>query len=98
MWTDREYIICAAVHCDDGKKYAWQPVETGFVVLGLRHEDCERMLKEIIRVPRIVLLKRSQRGYFTSRGRFVNFHEAARVSSAAGQTVMRSFLIPEDLY
>ena len=36
----KEYILCAAVHYDNGLKYIFQPnygIETGFVICGYRH-------------------------------------------------------------
>lgn len=37
-----EYILCAAIHFDDGKKYEHQPrnIFQGFVVSGRRHHNC----------------------------------------------------------
>jgi hypothetical protein len=38
----REYIICSAIHFDDGEIYVHQPknIERGIVVAGRRHHNC----------------------------------------------------------
>jgi len=38
----KEYILCAAIWCNDGKKHVHQPrnVPKGFVIGGRRHHNC----------------------------------------------------------
>lgn len=37
-----EYLLCAAIHFDNGIEYSEQPrgIKTGFVVTGRRHNNC----------------------------------------------------------
>ena len=39
MMDTKEYIICSAIHFDDGEEYVHQPknIKTGLVVCGMRH-------------------------------------------------------------
>lgn len=44
-----EYIICSAIHFDDGKEYVHQPknIKSGFVVTGRRHHNCYNVLSSL---------------------------------------------------
>lgn len=49
MNLKEEYIICSAVHYDDGIVYQEQPmnIKTGIVVAGRRHNNCFYSLKQM---------------------------------------------------
>lgn len=99
-----EYIICAAIHFEDGKKHEHQPknIESGFVVAGRRHHNCFMTVvdcrggdvdKELRN------FKEEEQGFLTSKDRFVNRKEGGEIAYAAGQTAdLRKCLFSEDLY
>lgn len=79
-------ICCSAIYFDDKIKHANQPlnIETGFVVTGLRHNNCFGTLSAIGTVkhkdfPYI-------QGFIDSRNYFVNRNEAGIIAFTAGQT------------
>jgi len=39
---NEEYLVCSAIHFDNGRKYDQQPnnINTGMVICGLRHHNC----------------------------------------------------------
>lgn len=95
MQKPQEYILCAAVHIDDGKEHAHQPVniQTGFVVTGRRHHNCyavlaaiansvslEETLKSIINK-----VNRDNQGFITSNDRFVSRKEGFKIAKDRGQ-------------
>lgn len=97
-----EYIICAAIHFQDGNKYEHQPIniETGFVVCGRRHHNCYLSLAIIKNedVSRLSFGKNIQ-GFLTSKDRFVDRKEAGAIAFAQGQTKkLEDCLFSEDLY
>lgn len=103
----QEYILCAAIHFDDGNTYVHQPrnIETGFVVCGRRHHNCFASFSamrsvrgttdsDIDNYPR-----NSEQGFLTSLDRFVGRKEAAVIAFNTGQiTEKRNILFSEDLY
>jgi hypothetical protein len=87
----QEYIICAAIHFNDGKTHTHQPknIEIGFVVTGRRHHNCfktafilagEEVTKEYCR-----LKGNAIQGFVTSKDRFVDRKEGAEIAFTAGQ-------------
>jgi hypothetical protein len=102
--TKPEYIICAAVHFDDGKKHGHQPnnIETGFVISGRRHHNCY--------ITAFILNKnagkdlheaggKSIQGFLTSKDRFIDRKEAGRIAFDQQQTNKETLrLFSEDLY
>jgi len=110
---DRERILCAAVHFDDGKVRVHQPrnIATGLVICGRRHHNCFATLTEAQawreevpperrapKTPRAII-----QGFLTSADRFVDRAEAASIARAAGQVnrvlvAESDELISEDLY
>jgi len=95
-----DYIICAAIHFNDGKKYEHQPfnITEGFVICGHRHHNCfmtayilnkDEKLKGIVKV----------QGFLTKKNRFVDRGEGGIIAFHAGQTTkLRKRLFSEDLY
>lgn len=94
----KEYLLCAAIHFEDGNKYEHQPknIESGIVVCGRRHHNCfivmDRKFREGIKG---VLTQ----GFLTSTDRFLDRIEAAQIAFEAGQISDPKFkLFSEDLY
>ena len=95
------YILCAAIHFPNGKKYSDQPlnIESGYVVAGRRHSNCYKTL-EIIGV-NIGDCDRKDEGFITSDNRFLNRAEAALLAKERGQLLVNytpEILISENLY
>lgn len=46
---NKEFILCAAIYINDGKKHSQQPVniKTGYVICGRRHNNCYQTIKSI---------------------------------------------------
>lgn len=93
-----EYILCAAVHFQDGIEYVHQPknIESGFVICGRRHHNCFTT-KSIFNTPFI----NSEQGFLTSKDRFVDREEARKIAIDCGQiteTMHSTKLFSEDLY
>jgi len=102
-----EYIICSAIHYDNGIVYEHKPdnIETGFVVCGRRHSDCvitvANLLKKNLRHDTIISVKREVQGFLTSRNRFLNRKEAWKFALEVGQIESdkeEDELFSEDLY
>ena len=101
-----ERIICASIHCDDGKKYPCQPVniKTGIVIMGRRHHNCITTIRELnpnyLKEP----IKAKCMGFITTEDRHVNRTEAYRIAINSGQIRERKYngkteyLRSEDLY
>jgi len=97
---DKEVILCAAIHYDNGLEYPHQSiygVKTGFVLCGYRHPNIIGIL------PTNIYFKKtnensvqvewnencpkheSYQGFLTSTGRFVGRREAAQIALHSGQ-------------
>lgn len=102
MMKDKiEYILCAAVHYQDGQKYLHQPrnIETGYVVYGRRHHNCF-ITKQILAGENAPHIENVQ-GFITSYDRFINRKEAYQLAVDNGQIEhngISSTLMSEDLY
>lgn len=97
-----EYILCAAIHYDDGLSYAHQPVGiiSGYVVVGRRHSDCIYTQE---RMPVTTQILSKVQGFLTSRNRFLNRHDSYLLALACGQLPVEplspsQILVSEDLY
>lgn len=92
-----EYILCAAVHLDNGTKYQHQPIniESGIVITGRRHHNAiylETLLGWC-------QYGKIHDGFLTSKDRFVDRKEGANIAFAVGQITRDSeCLVSEDLY
>lgn len=84
--NNKEYILCAAIHYDDGNVHVHQPknIKIGFVVAGRRHHNCFATVallrdgKPYRGVPKI-------QGFITNTDRFVDRKEAFIIARDAGQ-------------
>lgn len=95
----KEFIICASIHFDDGKKHDGQPsnINTGFVVSGRRHHNCYQTLQSIgtsLGIPDEKIVKnlidranRDNQGFITNTDRHVGRREAWKIALAANQIV-----------
>lgn len=91
----KEYILCAAIHFNDGKEHVHQPVNisSGFVVVGRRHHNCYGTLASIglaicleDRVRMMVnKADRDHQGFITNLNRYVDRKEGWKIAKAAGQ-------------
>lgn len=96
--TEKEYIICAAIHFAPFHEFEHQPknISKGFVVAGRRHHNCfitVSILSNGIRFREI------EQGFITSKDRFVNRKEAGVIAFEAGQTnELKTTLFSEDIY
>ena len=104
-----EYICCAALHFDDGKKYVHMPVniKTGFVITGYRHHNCYATYAAILKlkgttdydIDHTKYPEDGTDGFLTSFDRFVSREEAAKIAYNAGQTSINTKnLFSEDIY
>lgn len=100
--NSREYIICAAIHFDDGAPYIHQPknIKQGFVVCGRRHHNIFYTVATLAKdLKKRLTYDRQIQGFLTNKDRFLTREEAALVAFEAGQTKeLETKLISEDLY
>ena len=82
----QEYLLCAAIHYNDGKKYEHQPknITSGIVVCGRRHHNCYITLASLLGDKYDVKLTHNQ-GFVTSKDRYLERKEAAQVAYKCGQ-------------
>lgn len=92
-----EYIICAAIHYDDGLKRVHQPknITKGIVICGRRHHNCVVVLKEIF-VDNICKTKCTS-GFLTSYDRFLNREDSYKLFKKDDKDSGEA-LTSEDLY
>jgi hypothetical protein len=89
--TAKEYIVCAAIHYNDGKEHVHQPIniKSGFVTLGLGHHYCVYLFSMIMQgIHNDAYYKLENEcvfGFLTSRRRFVEREEAGQIAIACGQ-------------
>lgn len=103
MSEQKEYILCAAIHYDDGKQYVHQPtnITSGFVVCGRRHHNIINTLGLVFNHK---TRGREGQGFLTNTDRFVDRKEGYRIAKAAGQLLhdlhdqSNPTLVSEDLY
>ncbi len=82
-----EYILCAAIHFDDGKKHAHQPfnIESGIVYCGWRHGCIFAQLGGTVKERQDFGIFEKEQGFLTNRNRFVGRVEAGKIALACGQ-------------
>src|SRR5574342_668956 len=94
----KEYIICAAVHYDDGIVHWHQPINisTGIVLCGRRHHN---VISNYSQLTGLKSKCEDVQGFLTSKDRFVNREEGGAIAFEAGQiTKSTNCLFSEDLY
>lgn len=95
-----EYIICAAIWYKDGIKYDNQPsgITDGYVVCGRRHHNCIFM-NWTLTGRRNCEHDGYIQGFLTSKDKFVDRYEGAKIAHGVGQTEdPKGPLFSEDLY
>ena len=105
MEKNKEYILCAANHYDDGEKQIHGPknIESGFVICGRRHHNCISLFAKMVGFPYdengLKLMNTEEQGFLTNTDRFVSREEAAKIAFNAGQIKKETNrLFSEDLY
>jgi len=100
----KEYILCAAIHYDDGLEYENSPTQFGLVICGRRHSDCHNTLEALIG-EHANMVTRDHQGFLTSENRYVGRKEAWHIAISNNQvkfgptqTDENSILISENLY
>lgn len=102
--NNNEYIICAAIHFDDGNVHVHQPknIDTGFVVAGWRHHNCFATLAIISKKTTKQKEFAQVQGFLTNTGRFVDREEGAKIALGCKQIARlnygKNILYSEDLY
>lgn len=97
----KEYILCAAIWFDDGKKYAHQPknINTGLVLCGWRHGCIFPQIGGLVGERQQLGIYEKDQGFLTSHNRFVDRKEAAKIAVDNNQCDSdNTFLFSEDLY
>ena len=94
----KEYILCSAIHIDDGKDYEDVPagIFTGFVVTGRRHSDCYQTIKNLCKILCISsryrdiedICDRKHQGFLTSKDRYVSREEAYIIAKRNNQLLL----------
>ncbi len=89
MDIKKEFIICSAVHFDDGIKRNEQPlnIESGIVIGGRRHNNCFFILKELGYLDKVTK-ENTISGFLTNADRFLNRQEAFVVAKRQGQLLI----------
>ena len=82
-----EYILCAAIWFDDGKEYAHQPknIDSGLVFCGWMHGCIFAQIGGTVRERKALGIPEKEQGFLTSKNRFVNREEAAKIAIKSGQ-------------
>jgi hypothetical protein len=90
MDNSKEYILCAAIEM---KEVKYTVLDAYSFISGYRHCDIlSQFGREVITSP-------DAQGFMTSKGRFVNRHEAAQIAFECGQISKNmNILSSEDLY
>ena len=102
----QQYILCAAIHFDDGKKYNHQPsnIKTGFVICGRRHHNCFATIATIKGLDEWIEERKDYKviqGFLTSTDLFLNREKSYSVAKECGQVtdkIIGSILTSEDLW
>jgi hypothetical protein len=100
MSLSKEYILCAAIHIINGKKYVHQPknIKHGFVISGRRHHNCFAII-DLFNISRKDYS--ITQGFLTNKDRFVDRIEAFNIAKEAKQMIKihhKNLLFSEDLY
>jgi hypothetical protein len=81
----KEYILCSAIHYDDGKEYVHQPrnIKSGYVLCGRRHHNIINTQFQVFGVK--TTGDNNTQGFLTNIDRFVNRKEGYKIALEAGQ-------------
>ena len=104
---DKEYILCSAIHYNDGKEHVHQPknITSGIVIAGRRHHNCITTLSALVGDEYDKKLAgRDAQGFITNTDRFVTRKEAYIIAEKAEQLLhnmhdkTNPILISEDVW
>ena len=108
MSEKREYILCSAIHYDDGKqnrkRRSFSYPETGILICGYRHADIISILPTNNSMRNDGIEYKCTQGFLTSKGRFVNREEAYKIAFREDQLLEgvdftgKTMLYSEDIY
>ena len=106
MNIKNEYILCAAIHYDDGKintnRRCKNYPKTGIVICGFRHSDIISILPTNNHFRNDGKEYNCTQGFITNKGRFVNREEAYSIAKKADQLLNdfegKSKLFSENIY
>lgn len=78
-----EYVMCAAIHVDDGVHYLYQPynIDTGIVLCGWKHPGIFQQIA-LLRMPDS---SKVTSGFLTTKNRFLTREEAYALVKETGQ-------------
>lgn len=97
----KEYVLCAAIHFDNGKKYLHQPknIDSGIVFCGHRHHNIFQQTMLSVAGRQEIGITNEDQGFLTNKNRFVSRKEGGEIAFASGQTSeLIGRLHSEDLY
>ncbi len=101
IMENKEYILCSAIHFDDGKEYVHNcsNIKTGFVICGRRHHNCFAILGQVLQPNKEYKQLDDKQGFLTNLNRFVDREEGGKIAFEAGQTdALVKKLFSEDLW
>lgn len=96
----KEYLLCSAIHYDDGNTYKHQPknIDSGIVICGRRHHNCFLTLSALLGDKYDVKLVHSQ-GFVTNKDRYLERKKAAQLAFECEQIPNKQKTIfSEDLW
>jgi hypothetical protein len=91
---EKEFIICSAIHIDNGLDCSGQPtnINSGFIITGRRHSDCYALLKNLVTEDNYQSILNDHcdkdgkhHGFLTSTNRFVDRKEAWKIAKENNQ-------------
>ncbi len=103
----KEYILCSAIHYNDGKQYVHQAknITVGIVVAGRRHHNCITTLSALLGDQYDKKLAgRDVQGFLTNTDRYVTRKQGYVIALRAGQLLhnmhdkINPILISEDVW
>jgi len=100
---EKEYILCAAIHFDDGKEHHYQPtnIKTGIVFCGHRHHNIFQQIGGTVGERKELGIFEKEQGFLTNLNRFVDREEGMIISRNSNQIknpTTDKRLFSEDLY
>ena len=97
----KERILCSAVHYDNGAKSTVLNIGSGVVICGRRHGDCIEILKGILKgiapVDESKIPDPHERGFLTSKNRYVSRKEAFKIAKENNQIIHNMFDKDDDV-
>jgi len=84
----KEFILCAAIHFENGAETTTIGIKDGIIISGFRHGDCYAVLKGILGDVDISKLpNRDSQGFLTSKNRYVGREEAWIIAKENNQII-----------